>query len=193
MIAKSPVLSLLRIGAGIVVFGALGNVANAQSETCGCTIPQVEAGAKVGEVQSAAGSVMTSLASGYGKADAGTPLYAGTRLLTGPDSKASLSFGTSCAIEVPENATVELRPDAEGLCVAMSDEMAASGTNTASVTSSSAAGYPYVTSGGAGAAGGALSPAALGVPAGLFAGAAVGAAVLSGVQAAEDDRSSVSE
>ena len=171
---------------GVVLFAALGfgGTASAEPITCSCTLAQTQVGAQVGQVRSVAGAVMASLPSGYGAAEPGTGLYAGTRVMVGPKSSASMSFGTACEIEASENSTVNIQPAESSICVSVLG--GEGGTQLGSVASENA--FPWqLTS----ASGGAVIPPTA-VPFTLFMSMAAGATIMSTTSLMQDDGNPVS-
>lgn len=104
---------------GIATVGA--NDVFAQSATvCSCLVPAADAGTVIGEVTRVDGNVRISQAAGYMRVKSGAAVPARARIMTGPQSSASLSVGPSCTIGMPANATVQIEPTRDGTCVSLS-------------------------------------------------------------------------
>jgi hypothetical protein len=117
--------------------------------------------------------VMVSQTAGYGPAKAGSVLDFGSRIVVGAKGAASVEVG-DCRLSVPANSSLDISRVENNICLKLV------GTEqTAAVPSGSGGGIS-----GAGARG-----AVFGVPEGIFAGTALGAALLTATQ---DDDNGVS-
>lgn len=146
--------------------------------SCTCNLPGRTA---VGEVTAVTGSVSLVSRGGAPRVVVGTAVPAGSRVVVGPESGATVAFSRECVVTLPPNSDLVVTGGSSGLCVASRAGMigALAGAGVAGAGAGAAA------AGGLGALGG---------PAMLAAGAvgvgAIGAAVAIGTSSSRDNKSS---
>lgn len=113
------ILDFMRLSTSVfLLFGVMpsGAFAQAAPPECACALPIGAAGVAVGSVGKVSGDVMMSMPAGFGSAKVGAPIVNGSRILVGPKSSASLSFGY-CSVVAPAGSTVSVQPGKANTCV----------------------------------------------------------------------------
>lgn len=156
------------VAAGLFLAAAMGGNAQAQEAAgnCGCLAASPPAGQTVGQLASASGTVNVLGPNGWTEAAAGTPLYVGSRIETGPASNASVQIG-NCALPVGEQSQLSVTATGDGVCVAVDSTQPSFQYGQAPETG---------------------SPSAFGLPAGLFAGTAIVGGIIAVATEDEDRR-----
>lgn len=131
--------AMIAAGAGLLMISAAPALA---ASSCACRAP-VTGAAIVGSVVSTRGAVFLSQPSGMIPAAQGSPLRAGSRMITGPRASADIRVGASCTLSLSGGAELRIVAEGNNLCVRKLDpagERSYSQSQTTRATSSF--GYP---------------------------------------------------
>jgi hypothetical protein len=85
--------------------------------SCLCPLSAVQSTATVGSIASVSGSVLVSHTASFVGAEAGSPISAGSRVVTGSKSSAGLLVGGSCSVSLGENSSATVVRQGDQLCV----------------------------------------------------------------------------
>ncbi len=93
---------------------------------CVCTTPLAGSSATIGSILSSSGRTLYSGSSGFVDATPGAKLVRGSQISTGNGASASISVGTSCNVNIPENSEMTLIPiqGTANICVNLERQVA---------------------------------------------------------------------
>lgn len=103
----------------LLVAGSVLNAAPALAQDCGCVAP-APASDIFGQINSLRGQVLVTGDDGLTPAAAGSPLFNGSQVVTGPESAAALSLG-GCSMTVASNSEVEVTANDGQMCVRLTE------------------------------------------------------------------------
>lgn len=104
-----------------IFFAAIAAVPSLGRAKCSCETALVDKGnGVVGSLTMVRGGVLSTSRTGLTAASAGTSLYAGSQVITGPDSAASLKVGSRCSIAMTANSEAVVVNFDKTLCVRIS-------------------------------------------------------------------------
>lgn len=89
------------------------------SQTCSCLAPAAAPGEIVGRLTQINGDVRMTQVGGYTGVKTEEAVYPGARIITGAQSSAFLSVGSSCVLGIPPNAVVKIDTVQGGMCVSL--------------------------------------------------------------------------
>jgi len=131
--------ALLAAGALFLVLATEPSLAG---NSCACRLP-VTGKSIVGRVIAAKGAVFLSQATGMVPAAEGSPLRAGSRMITGPHASASLRLGAGCTVSLTGGSDLMIVTDGNNLCVRKSSQASESPDwQSQGTTTTSSFGYP---------------------------------------------------
>lgn len=117
--ARLTVLTGISVVLAAFSGGVIGiSDAYAQSQSCSCLL---SAGAQ-GVIDGVHGNVFVSQKSGAVEGRPDMPLGVGSSVIVGPRSTSILHFGQKCTLRLPENTTLEVRPQGARLCLSVNKQ-----------------------------------------------------------------------
>jgi hypothetical protein len=117
----------------IGTFLALVTIApgNASAEdACACTAPIPTGSSPLGSLTSVTGNVLVTEDSGYVPAEVGAGLHAGSRVILGSESMATMQVGKGCTVPLSQNSSATLVIADQQLCVQVTTPQSAAATQT---------------------------------------------------------------